>query len=44
MPAVFQRHLGDVLHDGFYLMFSPEVVRQLDWVICVGVFQLNYSI
>lgn len=41
MPAVFQRHLGDALHDRFYLSISPEVVRQLDWVIPVGVFQHN---
>ena len=42
--AVFKRLLDNALHNMLELLVSPEVVRQLDWMIVVGPFQLNYAI
>ena len=39
--AVFQRHLDNALNNMLELLVSPEVVRQLDWMIVVGPFQMK---
>lgn len=41
--SVFKRHLDNALNNVFYLLVSSEVVRQLDLMIFVGPFQVNYS-
>jgi len=41
--CLFQWHLHNALHNMLELLLRPEVVRQLDQMIIVGPFQLNYS-
>jgi len=36
--SVFKRHLDNVLGNMLKLLVSPEVVRDLDWMIVVGPF------
>ena len=40
--SVFKRHLGNALINMLELLASPELVRQLDSMIFLGPFQLNY--
>jgi len=40
-PPVFERHLANALNNVLELLVSPEVVRQLDWMMAVGPFQLK---
>ena len=42
--SVFKRHLDNALNNALKLLVSPELVRQLDWMITVGPFQLRYSV
>jgi len=42
--SVVKRHLDNALYSMLSLLASPEVVRQLNWMIIVGPFQLKYSI
>lgn len=42
--SLFKRHLHNALINMLELLVSPKVVRQLDLMVFVGIFQLNGSI
>jgi len=44
LSPVLKKHMGDTLNNIFELVVSPAGVRQLDWMILVTPFLLNYSI
>lgn len=42
--SMFNRHFDNAIINVLELLVSPEGIRQLDEMIFVGPFQLNYSI